>query len=63
MSSASSASNCNDDQKSTHKSKKQLLISYVRAEAADYALHLKIQLAEMGYSVYLVILLDQVGNT
>lgn len=36
------------------KRKKQLLISYVRAESADYALHLKIKLAELGYSVYLV---------
>lgn len=35
------------------RSKKQLLISYVRAEAADYALHLKMKLAEKGYSVYL----------
>ncbi|KAK7476447.1 hypothetical protein BaRGS_00032282 [Batillaria attramentaria] len=38
---------------SPDKSKKQLLISYVRAEAAEYALHLKIKLAEFGYSVYL----------
>ncbi|XP_076461074.1 uncharacterized protein LOC143293748 [Babylonia areolata] len=41
------------DQNSAQKDRKQLLISYVRAEAADYALQLKIKLAELGYSVYL----------
>lgn len=38
---------------SPDKRRKQLLISYVRAEAADYALHLKMKLAELGFSVYL----------
>ncbi|KAK3094446.1 hypothetical protein FSP39_001842, partial [Pinctada imbricata] len=32
---------------------KQILISYVRAEAADHALNLKQELARLGYSVYL----------
>ena len=50
--STSSSSNGHGD--STQKNKKQLLISYVRAEAANYALHLKAKLAELGYSVYLV---------
>ena len=33
---------------------KQILISYVRAEAAQHALSLKEQLSELGFSVYLV---------
>ncbi len=33
---------------------KQLLISYVRAEAADHALRMKEQLSSLGFSVYLV---------
>ena len=33
---------------------KQILLSYVRAEAAGHALALKAKLTHMGYSVYLV---------
>ena len=33
---------------------KQLLISYVRAEAAEHAVLLKDKLTQMGFSVYLV---------
>ncbi|XP_070211495.1 uncharacterized protein [Littorina saxatilis] len=46
-------SKSSNEQSGTHRSKKQLLISYVRAEAADYALQLKTRLAALGYSVYL----------
>ncbi|KAL8600513.1 hypothetical protein ACOMHN_005007 [Nucella lapillus] len=50
---ASAPNSTTADQSSLQKDKKQLLISYVRAEAADYALQLKIKLAELGFSVYL----------
>ena len=33
---------------------KQVLISYVRAEAAQHALDLKEELSHLGFSVYLV---------
>jgi hypothetical protein len=33
---------------------KQLLLSYVRAEAAQHALLLKEELSQLGYSVFLV---------
>ena len=36
---------------------KQILISYVRAEAADYALRLKRSLTHRGFSVFLVSIL------
>ncbi|PVD30541.1 hypothetical protein C0Q70_09809 [Pomacea canaliculata] len=43
----------NTDHLSQSNTRKQLLISYVRAEAAEYAVHLKNKLAELGHSVYL----------
>ncbi|KAH9513242.1 hypothetical protein Btru_034462 [Bulinus truncatus] len=41
---------------------KQLLISYVRAEAAEHAVNLKRKLTEIGFSVYLVKLADVLGK-
>ncbi|KAK6185756.1 hypothetical protein SNE40_007918 [Patella caerulea] len=47
--SSSSEVSCNDISLQS----KQLLISYVRAEAAEHALHLKNELSNLGFSVYL----------
>jgi len=46
---ASVTKNCNDKARS-----KQVLISYVRAEAAEHALRLKRSLARLGFDVFLV---------
>jgi len=46
---ASITTNCHDKTRS-----KQILISYVRAEAAEHALQLKHSLARRGFDVFLV---------
>lgn len=44
--------------KTNSQSAKQILISYVRAEASEYALDLKAELENLNLSVYLVSGLD-----